>query len=337
MNRRDKRAKGFTVAQLLMFLAIFAVIVSLSLPLLMRELERSLESTDFSRVRTVYAQFMGDIIGGDSSAQINEIPILQPDGNYRVAIYPLSQRMDGWTLRIDNKTIGGIPSSEWIGVPRKYGACIISYYPRTDDVTIHWGTAFPLMSLKQLYAVSNKARVEEDQRLLRSLGEEILHQYWTPKKLRKTLELPGPEDGDAAKDGGPIRIATYAQLKKNADKSDGFRIISTKSDVLEKLLRAAGYEPGSIRSVKRKKEINRQTTTYEYSLFFSNELAANHFGGFSTEAARRAIYITDIKVKNDIISQLTIYTTAVDDEAAMTREEEGQFRITVSNVDPLKN
>lgn len=330
-NRHVKKNKGFTLIQLVILIAIFVMIVIISFPVFLRELERSLESTDFSTVRTVYAEFMADILSGDDDAVINDIPIKQADNTYRVAIYPLSQRMDGWTLRVDNKTIGDVPSSEWIGVPRKYGACIISYYPDIDKVTIHWGSGFPLMSLGQLHKIDDSIRVEEDQRLLQELGQQILKQYWTPEKLRETLELPEPK-GDAKDSGDAIRIADYYQLKKDANTSDGFKITSTQSTKLEELLRSAGYEPGTMQFTKKKGK-KQKDTTYQYSLFFSDELAANHYGGYTTEPARRSIFVSDIQVENDVISQLTIYTKAMDDQAVLSEEEEAQFRITINRIE----
>lgn len=329
MNRYDdsknNRTSGFTVAQFLILLAILVLIVIISIPVVQRELERSLESTDFSTARTVYAEFMADILGGDEGAVINDIPIKQADDTYRVEIYPLAQRIDGWTIRIDNKEIGGIPSSEWIGTPRRYGACIISYFPNTNKITIHWGTGFPLMSLGQLHKISDSVRVEEDQRQLRELGEQILKQYWTVDKLRKKLELPADEEDVP---NAPIKIAEYCQLKKDVNTGDGFRIISTRGFTLEELLRAAGYEPGTTQ-FKAKKGKGKKTTTYQYSLFFSDELAANHFGGYSSEPAKRAIYIDDIQTNKDVISGFTIYTKAIDGQAELTKEQEDQFRITI--------
>jgi len=329
LDRTSKTKKGFTLAQLLLLLAILALIVVLCVPIFFRELERSLESTDFSTARTIYAEFVADILSGDDDAAINGHLIKQKDDSYRVAIYPLAQRIDGWTIRIDNKEIGSVPSSKWIGTPRKYGSCFISYYPDTDETFIHWGSGFPLMSLGQLHEVSDKVRIEEDQRLLQELGEQILDQYWTVKELKKKLGLPESAGSDETSETA-IRIADYAQLKKDANTSGGFKITSTQGIALVDLFRSAGYETGTILSVKNHgKDKKQKTTTYQYSLFFSDELAANHFGGYSGEAAKRSIFIDDIQTEKDVITQLTIYTKAVDDQAPLSEEQEAQFRITV--------
>lgn len=345
-TQAKKTEKGFTVAQLLLSLAVLAVLALIFTPVIMRELERGLESADFAEVRTVYAEFMTDIIEGDEAAKINDIPIKQVDGTYRAAIYPLNQRMDGWTLRIDNKKIGGIPSEDWIGQPRKYGACILSYYPHANRVSIYWGTAFPLMTLDQLYRIDNTVRIGEDQRLLRELGEEILRQYWSPKELRRTLAMPedhakaGKTEENTQKGksagSGPIRIADFYQLKKDMNTPDGFRILSAGGPVLEKLLRASGYETGSKLSSKtlgdkdgEKKGQTLIRATYQYSLFFSNQMAANRYEGYSAKAAGRSIYVDEIRSENGVITGLTIYVKAIDDQAPLTKKEEKKFRIEV--------
>ncbi len=50
--------KGFTLAELLIAVAIIAVLVSVSIPIFISALERARESTDLANVRSAYAEVM---------------------------------------------------------------------------------------------------------------------------------------------------------------------------------------------------------------------------------------------------------------------------------------
>ena len=53
-----KNKKGFTLAELLIVVAIIAVLVAISIPIFSSQLEKSREATDLANVRSAYAQVM---------------------------------------------------------------------------------------------------------------------------------------------------------------------------------------------------------------------------------------------------------------------------------------
>lgn len=59
--------KGFTLAELLIVVAIIAVLVAISIPIFTNQLEKAREATDASNIRAAYAEVSADALteGGD--------------------------------------------------------------------------------------------------------------------------------------------------------------------------------------------------------------------------------------------------------------------------------
>ena len=52
----QNRKKGFTLAELLVVVAIVAILAAISIPIFTRQLEASREATDLANVRSAYAE-----------------------------------------------------------------------------------------------------------------------------------------------------------------------------------------------------------------------------------------------------------------------------------------
>ena len=78
-----KRKAGFTLAELLIVVAIIDVLVAISIPIFTSQLEKSRESTDLANVRAAYAEVMAAAICGDQTAAYAGTQIYQPDGSYQ--------------------------------------------------------------------------------------------------------------------------------------------------------------------------------------------------------------------------------------------------------------
>lgn len=142
--KRSKR--GFTLAELLIVVAIIGVLVAIAIPVFTSQLEKSRESVDFANVRSAYAEVMAAANLDDSTATYGGEPIKQPDGSFKAVVSPLKQQVDDWSTDVKNMSIGGVPSTDWIGTPKAEGQCTVRYIPSRGIRSIIWGDGFALWS-----------------------------------------------------------------------------------------------------------------------------------------------------------------------------------------------
>ncbi len=91
MKKNNK--KGFTLAELLIVVAIIAVLVAIAIPVFTTQLEKSREATDISNIRSAYAEV---VAAG-----------LVDTANGHSATVTYKQQVDGWAT--DNSTeIAGV-------------------------------------------------------------------------------------------------------------------------------------------------------------------------------------------------------------------------------------
>ena len=62
-----KNRKGFTLAELLIVVAIIAVLVAIAIPVFTTQLEKSREATDLANIRSAYAEAMASAVAGDDA------------------------------------------------------------------------------------------------------------------------------------------------------------------------------------------------------------------------------------------------------------------------------
>ena len=131
--RRDMH--GFTLAELLIVVAIIAVLTAIAVPVFTTQLEKSREIVDFSNVRSAYSEVVAAAISNDTGS-----PLKKADGTYQAEI-PLTQIQEGWqTDAVENKRIGNVPYEEWDSkMPAIGGTATVRIYPATYKVFIDWG------------------------------------------------------------------------------------------------------------------------------------------------------------------------------------------------------
>ena len=127
--------KGFTLMEMLIVIAIVAVLISVAVPVLSSQLERSREAVDLANVRSAYAQVSTEALLGNTGVTVT---------------VNLKQKQAGWQS-VDPVTIGGIVHSKnegdtdnWKGDAAPDGSCVVSY-DATHGVVLKWdGTAAPV-------------------------------------------------------------------------------------------------------------------------------------------------------------------------------------------------
>ena len=143
MKKKWTKSGGFTLAELLIVVAIIAVLVAISIPIFTSQLEKAREATDLSDVRSAYAEVMMAAISDDTTATYSKDPnqtIHKSNGLYSVTVSPLHQEQDNWQGNMD-LNVGGVSSKDtthWIGSPKAAGSCEVSYNPQGDSVVLNW-------------------------------------------------------------------------------------------------------------------------------------------------------------------------------------------------------
>ena len=81
-----KNNKGFTLAELLIVVAIIAVLVAIAIPVFTTQLERSREATDIANIRAAYAEVMTDYLsaGGNAAKTSGKVTIKQQDSGWNI-------------------------------------------------------------------------------------------------------------------------------------------------------------------------------------------------------------------------------------------------------------
>ena len=68
LNKATQDKKGFTLAELLIVVAIIGVLVAISIPIFSAQLEKSREAVDLANVRAAYAELTANYLQNDVSA-----------------------------------------------------------------------------------------------------------------------------------------------------------------------------------------------------------------------------------------------------------------------------
>lgn len=91
---RENGKKGFTLAELLIVVAIIAVLVAISSPIFSAQLEKSREATDVANIRSAYAEVSADLLTDDSSNKEVEVPAKQKKPEWQGTDYSKDNSKD---------------------------------------------------------------------------------------------------------------------------------------------------------------------------------------------------------------------------------------------------
>lgn len=128
---------GFTLMEMLIVIAIIAVLIAVAIPVFASQLEKTREATDLANVRSAYAQVSTEALLGDSEATVT---------------VDLKQKQADWQS-LDPVNIGGIVHSKsqgdtknWIGVAEPNRTCVVSYKEDYGIILTWSGKADPSIS-----------------------------------------------------------------------------------------------------------------------------------------------------------------------------------------------
>ena len=125
---------GFTLMEMLIVIAIIAVLIAVAIPVFASQLEKAREATDLANVRSAYAQVSTEALLGDSEATVT---------------VNLKQKQADWQS-VDPVNIGGIvhykdqgDTENWKGVAAPNGTCVVSYNEDCGIILTWSGKADP--------------------------------------------------------------------------------------------------------------------------------------------------------------------------------------------------
>ena len=125
---------GFTLMEMLIVIAIIAVLIAIAIPVFSSQLEKTREATDLTNVRSAYAQVSAEALLGNSEITVT---------------VDLTQKQADWQS-LDPVDIGGIvhykkqgDTDNWKGVAAPNGTCVVSYHEDYGIILTWSGKADP--------------------------------------------------------------------------------------------------------------------------------------------------------------------------------------------------
>ena len=114
MLKRLNSQEGFTLAELLIVVAIIAILVAVSIPVFNSQLEKARESTDAANIRAIYAELNVDVLNRKTGTATHNpasswsVSVDQAGGTCTgIATYKMTQLKAG-TSDSKDITIGGV-------------------------------------------------------------------------------------------------------------------------------------------------------------------------------------------------------------------------------------
>ena len=208
----QSRKRGFTLAELLVVVAIIAILVAISIPIFTKQLEASREATDLANVRSAYAEVMAAVMIEDTK---NEVKVVD-----------LKQKKEKWQSH-DPVTIGGVThynaegdTANWKGYPVPGGECEISYQPNSG-VLFDWKGGNGTGGSDQKYAFNISCDLQAP---LNKSG--VMNQWKANTNLeidsRCTKSTMLPEVKKQIEDDSLLKTGTWAYLGNTSDSSNRY-------------------------------------------------------------------------------------------------------------------
>ena len=107
-----KNEKGFTLAELLIVVAIIGVLVAISIPIFTSQLEKAREATDLANIRSAYAECTTAVLTGEADTGVAS----GTDGSYTKDV-KISQTKAEWLESNKDVEVAGKKVSEFTWKP----------------------------------------------------------------------------------------------------------------------------------------------------------------------------------------------------------------------------
>lgn len=104
--KKLKNSKGFTLMEMLIVVAIIAVLVAIAIPTFTNQLEKAREATDMANIRSAYAEVMASALTGDANAA-EGVKYDADKGEWTKAV-EATQKVAEWQTAGGAPTIGGV-------------------------------------------------------------------------------------------------------------------------------------------------------------------------------------------------------------------------------------
>lgn len=227
---------GFTLIEMLVVIAVIAVLVAIIIPTANGASEKAKEAVDLSNVRSAYAKVMMAAVMGDTSPSDD---VTYMHGRWYMNV-DLKQQQSGWQTD-SNLNIAGISPADtmhWVGIPAAKGNCTISY-SEEEGATLAWVYNFAHItntvsvpknySNKQyagktinqlIHDSTNFPMLESSGTVGRSMDSQIKHQLGLNDTDDFSYKvLPSKQPGMDGRDCFEIYISTSYTLKTNVAKN----------------------------------------------------------------------------------------------------------------------
>ena len=130
--KKLKNSKGFTLMEMLIVVAIIAILVAIAIPTFTNQLEKAREATDMANIRSAYAEVMVAALTGDAKAAEN-ITYDDTNGTWTKTV-DATQKVADWQTAGGAPTIGGVKSVAAHVVKEQW---TITYNEKTAKTTIN--------------------------------------------------------------------------------------------------------------------------------------------------------------------------------------------------------
>ena len=127
-NMKKLNKKGFTLAELLIVVAIIAVLVAIAIPVFSGQLEKAREATDAANIRAEYAELMTSVVTGD----------YKTTDTYEVT---LTQQKDEWQNSDISEGLSKVITPAVNSKPVAKGKAVLTYDSSKEVVTVTYSAA----------------------------------------------------------------------------------------------------------------------------------------------------------------------------------------------------